>query len=152
MPTSLTNTLPIARSAADVYAYVTQPWRWHEWHPNSKSATSNVDILKEGDTFDEVIEVQPLSPLPVTLRRATHYRVLVARPGKLWQVRGETADGWLEIRYELSEENGGTRFTRTLTLETRGTSRLLMPFLKPRMARMSEIALGNLRRKLEAGT
>ena len=32
------NTIDIARSPQQVFDYVTQPWRWHEWHPSSRSA------------------------------------------------------------------------------------------------------------------
>lgn len=149
MTHTTTNTLEIQAPVANVYDYVTQPWRWHEWHPSSKSATESKQALVVGDTFDEVVEVQPLAPLPLNLRRQTHYNVLIAEPGKLWEVRGQMHDAWLQIRYEFSPTATGTQFTRTLIYATSGPSRLLMPLLKRRMAVVSVIALGNLKRKLE---
>ncbi|MFZ5723797.1 MAG: SRPBCC family protein [Pseudomonadota bacterium] len=149
MPTVLHNRIFIARTPAQVYAYVTRPWLWHEWHPNSRSATADREILQVDDRFDETIAVQPLSPLPLTLLRATRYRVLTAEPGVCWEVHGEMRDGWLRIRYDFVAENGGTRFERTLTYAASGASRLLMPLLRPRMARNSVIALENLRKRLE---
>jgi hypothetical protein len=147
--TTLVNEIEIARSPADVYAYVTQPWRWHEWHPSSRSARADVEVLRVGDAFDEVIEVQPFSPLPPRLRRSTRYRVTKAEPGIVWEVQGDTGDASLTIHYDLAAIGSGTRFTRTLTFATRGLSRIYMPFLRARMARLSEVALGNLKRTLE---
>lgn len=149
MPTQLTNTIEIHCTPEALYRYVTQPWRWHEWHPNSKSASASVETLEAGDTFDEEIELQPLSPLPFRMRRQTRYEVHVAEPFKSWEVKGETKDGWLSIRYEFQPCDGGTLFTRTLTYEIRGLSRLLMPLLKNRMAGQSLIALSNLKKKME---
>lgn len=149
MPTSLRNMIEIGCTAEQLYAYVTQPWRWHEWHPSSKSARASVDGLQVGDEFDEVVELQPLSPLPLTLRRETRYRVMTARPCEEWEVEGRMKDGWLRIRYEFAASATGTRFVRTLTYEARGVSRLLMPLLAKRMQAVSVIALGNLKRRLE---
>ena len=149
MPTTLRNTLDFRCAPDALYAYVTQPWRWHEWHPNSRSATASVEILSPGDTFDEVIEIQPFSPLPITLRRQTHYRVLVAEPHRRWQARGETRDGWLEIDYDFEPIDTGTRFTRTLRYQTSGASLLLMPLLRQRMTVMSRRALLALRERVE---
>ena len=150
MATELTNSIDIRSTPEAVYGYVTQPWRWHEWHPSSRSATRPARPLEVGDTFSEVIELQPLSPLPVRLRRETVYEVVQAEPFRSWSVKGETRDGWLRIRYRLRHIDEGTRFTRTLIFQTRGPSRVWMLFLKKRMARQSLIALVNLRNRLEA--
>lgn len=150
MPTVLTNSIEISCTPEALYRYVSQPWRWHEWHPNSRSASSSVDILQVGDRFDEVIELQPLSPLPFRLRRQTRYEVIEAEQYRSWEVRGETRDGWINIRYEIQPFTGGTRFTRTLTYETTGLSSLLMPFLRSRVAKGSHIALARLKVVLEA--
>jgi hypothetical protein len=151
MATTLSNTIEIRCTPEALYRYVTQPWRWHEWHPNSKSASSPGDRLGIGDHFEEEIELQPFSPLPLRMRRQTRYEVLVAEPFRSWEVRGETRDGWLSIRYVLEPGSDGTVFTRTLTYSTRGLSRMLMPFLKGRMAANSLIALCNLKNRLESG-
>lgn len=151
MPTVLRNSVEIHCPPETLYRYVTQPWRWHEWHPNSRSASSRVDTLQPGDRFDEYIELQPFSPLPFRLRRHTSYQVLVAEPFRAWEARGETRDGWLQIRYELEPTSRGTMFTRTLSYQTSGMSALLMPFLKSRMARQSLTALRNLKAMLDSG-
>jgi hypothetical protein len=150
MATTLINTIDIRCAPKTVYAYVTQPSRWHEWHPNSVWASSASDNLKVGDRFDEDIELQPLSPLPFRMRRRTRYTVLVAEPFSTWEVRGETTDGWLIIRYDLEPAASGTVFRRTLTYQTSGPSRLLMSVLKRRMNNMSLLALARLKSTLES--
>ena len=58
-------------------------------------------------------------------------------------------NGWLRIKYELAELEGGkTEFTRTLTFDVTGLHRLLLPALKRNMAATSKIALQNLVNKL----
>ena len=145
------NEIVIARPPQQVYDYVTQPWCWHEWHPSSQSAVSDVDVLGVGDTFDEVIRLQPLSPLPLNIRRQTHYRVVLAEPGVSFEVRGETGDGDLTIHYDLVRVDEGTLFRRALEYEVRGAMRLIEPVpLFPKMKKLSAVALANLKAKLEA--
>ncbi len=150
MATRLVNTIDICCTPETVYGYVTQPWRWHEWHPSSVWASSDSDALKVGDSFEEEIALQPLSPLPFRMRRQTRYTVRVAEPFRTWEVRGETTDGWLIIRYDLEPGASGTAFSRTLTYQTSGPSRLLMPVLKKRMINISSLALARLKSTLES--
>ena len=152
MPTVLTNSIEIDCTPGALYRYVSQPWRWHEWHPNSISASFSADILQVGDSFDEQIEVHPLSPLPFRFRRQTRYEVIQADPFKSWEVHGEARDGWIHIRYELQPSSGGTIFTRTLSFDVTGLSALLMPLLKSRMDETSRTALATLKVVLEAGS
>ena len=149
--TILQHTIRIARAPREVYDYVTQPWRWHEWHPSSRSAHAAVERLGVGDTFDEEIALRPLAPWPPTLHRHTRYRVLEAVPGERWDVEGAMRDGWLRLRYELTPDADGTRFVRTLRYGARGPSRLWLPLLRGRQAEVSRRALENLRRRLEEG-
>ncbi len=150
MPTQMQHSIDIARSPAEVYAFITQPWHWHHWHPSSKSARAQVGELRVGDSFDEEIVVQPLAPLPLTLHRETHYQVLAAAPAQHWLCRGQMRDGWLEIRYQLQPCVAGTRLTRTLTFDVRGLTRLSLPLLRRRQRQLSPLALANLKALLEA--
>src|SRR5688500_6061105 len=86
--TFLQHTLQLVCAPLALYDYVTQLWRWHEWHPSSRHARAAVDRLQAGDEFEEEIELQPLAPWPPTLRRQTHYRVLEAQPGVQWEAEG----------------------------------------------------------------
>ena len=57
-----------------VYRYVTQPDRWHEWHPTSLSAdTGTTGSLPAGARFTEVIDL-------LGVRVPMSYRVQTARP------------------------------------------------------------------------
>lgn len=150
MNESIQNTIEIAVPAELLYQYVTQPWLWHEWHPNSKSAHGSAATLKAGDSFDEVVEILPISPIPLKLSRQTHYQVSIAIPSVKWQVEGKMKDGWLQICYDFEPSAKGVLFTRTLTYGVTGISRLLMPILRPQMKAMSVLALNNLKTKLEA--
>ena len=150
MTVTINNQIEIACTPQALFDYVTQPWLWHEWHPNSVSAKATVDRLKAGDSFDECIAIQPLSPLPLTLKRQTHYTVLKSRNAEEWQVKGQMKDGWLMIHYTFKPSSTGTLFSRQLDFSATGISRLLMPLLKQGMAQKSLVALGNLQRKMEA--
>ena len=144
------NEIVIACSPERVYDYVSQPWRWHEWHPSSLSAKASVSVLDVGDSFDEVIGLQPLSPVPLTLHRQTHYQVVIARRAEEFEVRGETGDGGLTIHYDLVPSRDGTLFRRRLTYQVSGPLRLIEPLLLyPRMRRLSAQALANLKVMLE---
>ena len=149
MPVIIKNKISIACPVESLFGYVTQPWLWHEWHPNSKSAKASVDNLMEGDSFDEVVELQPLLPIPITMKRQTEYLVFGRNEISFWEVKGIMKDGWLKIRYEFQPSSNGTDFIRTLTFEATGLSRLLMPMLKKNMEVKSLEALNNLKDKLE---
>ena len=144
------NTIEIGCTPEQLYRYLTQPWRWHEWHPSSRGAKASVEVLQVGDEFEEQIELRPFSPLPLRMRRSTRYRVVSAVPAAHWKVEGLVSDGWIQIEYGFSASPGGTHFTRTLSYSARGASRLLMPFLRPRMKRITQQALDALKQRMEA--
>lgn len=150
MTTIQQQTVDFACSVERLHDYVTQPWRWHEWHPSSRSARAAVPVLAVGDTFDEVLELQPFAPLPIRLRRETRYRVEVAERNRAFEVFGETGDGWLRIRYDFASTPTGTRFVRTLSFDARGTTRLMLPLIRRRQQRLGELALANLKHRVES--
>jgi len=145
---TISQTVVIDCTPEALYDYVTQPWRWHEWHPNSLCAEASVSILRTGDTFTETICVEPLSPLPIKLERHTRYRVKQAIAHTAWTVEGKMRDGWLQIDYRFEASGNQTRFSRTLSYQTRGLSLILMPLLRRRMQGMSARALENLQTKM----
>lgn len=149
MPTVIKNIVVIECAPSELYYYVTQPSLWHEWHPNSKSAQYSKDALNTGDKFEEVIELQPLSLLPIYIRRSTQYKVLEANTDVLWLVRGKMKGGWIEIKYQFKSATAGTLFTRTLTYEVEGLMSLMLPLLDKQMKAISLMALENLKRIVE---
>lgn len=150
MPTEI-QTIEIGCSSEELYDYIRQPWRWHEWHPNSKGAQASVDKLEVGDTFEESFEIRVLSFLPVTLRRTLHWTVIEARPPSYWEIHATTKDGSIRFRYEFKPSPGGVRFTRSLDYEMTGITQLLEPLLRRRNAKMSAAAVTNLAKRMEAG-
>ena len=150
MTVRLENEVLIGCPPQQVFDYVTQPGRWHEWHPSSLSAQVAEPALTPGAQFDEQIEVQPLAPLPPRIRRAVQYRVLESEPPLRWVTRGQMRSGWLQISYTLKMSAAGTRFHRRLEFDVSGPLRLLRPLLVRRQRLVSAVALANLKQRLEA--
>ncbi|AUZ46220.1 SRPBCC family protein [Pseudomonas orientalis] len=122
-----------------VYDYVTQPDRWHEWHPSSLSAdTGTRGSLPAGARFTEVIDL-------LGIRVPMSYRVQIAcYPSEFKTVFTSLAvDG--SIHFVLHVQQGGTLFKRILTYETE----LLLPTLHERLIALSGIALDRLKDRLE---
>jgi len=142
------NEVEIPVSARELFKYVTQPWLWHEWHPSSKSASAAHSFLAAADEFEEVIEVQPLAPLPPRMTRSTSYVVTESVPFHTWEAKGKMKDGWLRIRYDFEEQDGVTVFARVLEFDVTGFNRVFMPMLKSKMEKVSVIALQNLKDRM----
>ena len=152
MPVTIHNQIEISVSAEDLFNYVTQPWKWHEWHPSSKSAKAAHSFLATGDEFFEVIEVQPLAPLPPRMTRTTSYTVIESVPFHTWKVEGRMKDGWLRIRYDFEEQDELTLFTRALSFDVSGINRILKPLLRSKMEKISVVALQKLKHNVEEKT
>ena len=123
-----------------VYDYVTQPDRWHEWHPTSLGAeTGTTGSLPAGSRFTEVIDL-------LGVRVPMSYRVQIAhRPSEFKTVFTSLAvDG--SIHYFLQSHLGGTLFKRVLVYETE----LQLATLHGRMLELSAIALDQLKQRLES--
>lgn len=122
-----------------VYAYVTQPDRWHEWHPTSLSAdTGTRGSLPVGTRFTEIIDL-------LGIRVPMSYRVQIARcPNEFRTAFTSLAvDG--ALHYFLQAQRGGTLFKRVLTYETE----LQLAALHERMIELSALALDQLKQRLE---
>ncbi|CRM87412.1 SRPBCC family protein [Pseudomonas sp. 22 E 5] len=122
-----------------VYDYVTQPDRWHEWHPSSLSAdTGTTGSLCAGARFTEMIDL-------LGIRVPMSYRVQIARrPDEFKTVFTSMAvDG--SIHYVLQPCADGTLFKRVLTYGTE----LQLASLHERMLTLSSTALDRLKHRLE---
>lgn len=122
-----------------VYDYVTQPDRWHEWHPTSLGAeTGTSGSLGAGSRFTEMIDL-------LGVRVPMSYRVQIARrPDEFKCVFTSVAvDG--SIHYFLQPFRDGTLFKRVLTYETE----LQLATLHERMHELSAIAMDRLKQRLE---
>ena len=123
-----------------VYDYVTQPDRWHEWHPTSLSAdTGTSGSLPAGQRFTEMIDL-------LGVRVPMSYRVQIAEPPREFKTvfTSLAVDGC--IHYYLQPRGIGTLFTRVLSYETE----LKLNTLEARMVELSNQAMDQLKQRLES--
>lgn len=135
-----TNDVIIDAPIEKVYDYVSQPDRWHEWHPASLSAdTGTAKPLKKGDTFSEKIRIYGQET-------QMSYEVLIASPPHEFKTAftSPLIDG--TIHYTLEKNGDGTRFKRTLDYSIDK----YIATMKSGMLDLSVTALGNLKGKLES--
>lgn len=145
----LENEVMIHRPPREVFRYVTQPWRWHEWHPASESATPSTWELGVGDSFDEIVSMRPFGWVPIRMRRQLRWTVIHSEAPKLWEVHGTSRTIDVRVRYEI-DPVGGTRFRRTFHYAVKGWMRFIeRRFVLPRMRMQSVVALQNLKNALE---
>jgi uncharacterized protein YndB with AHSA1/START domain len=144
------NEIQITRPAAEVFDYVTQPCRWHEWHPASEGATADLGQLQVGKTFDEIVSMKPFGLLPIRLRRQLHWTVTAARPQHSVTLEGKSKT--IDVRVQYALEGGElTRFHRTFHYRVKGWLGIFDAlFVLPRMRAQSATALANLKRRLES--
>jgi hypothetical protein len=147
MPISIHNEIEIRVAAKDLFNYVTQPWLWHQWHPSSISASAAHSFTACGDEFTEQAEARLLPHLPIT--RRIEYTVTEAVPFHTWEARGKMKDGWIRIRYDFEEKGGVTFFARSMDMDVTGLTRILLPLLKPKMEKLSMVALNNLKSRMQ---
>jgi carbon monoxide dehydrogenase subunit G len=145
---TLIDEITIARPANQVFAYVTQPDLWHEWHPASTSAVLPRKPLQVGDAFREIISVK--YPL-VSVRRHTEYAVSISKKNETWEVRGKSSLFDLIIHYDFIPDGDTTLFKRTLTYDVKGPLQWFEPVLvRPKIRSQSAHALRNLKALLES--
>ena len=143
------NEVLIDRSAEAVHGYVSQPWRWHEWHPASESATQAPAGLSAGAQFNEVVSMKPLAMLPIRVRLHLHWTVLESAPPHVLEMRATSNIIDVHVRYEI-ERVSLTRFHRVFRFQVKGWLRFVAHYFMPaRMRAQSIIALSNLKRVLE---
>ncbi len=146
----LVNDIHIHRPQQEIFHYVTQPWRWHEWHPASESASANRKDLRIGDGFEEVVSMRPFGLLPLRMRRHLRWTVVQSQAPQMWEVHGTSATIDVRVRYEL-DASQATQFRRTFHFTVKGWMRhIARSFVLPRMQRQSDIAMQNLKLTLES--
>ncbi|MBL8324691.1 MAG: SRPBCC family protein [Rubrivivax sp.] len=108
---TLEHVVRLARPPADVYALVTNPSRWHEWHPNTRDVDAAADhSLGVGEAVIERIRVGPF-------RGAVTWKVTAAESGQRWVLYGDAGRGFeSELEYTLQPDGQGTLFRRQVRL------------------------------------
>ena len=100
----------IARSPNEVFAYVTTPGYWPEWHPSSLGVTGATDhSLQVGEVVTE-------SFLVAGRKGSAHWTVREREESRRWVIVGQVEGGGTgTITYTLSPQDGGTFFEREFT-------------------------------------
>lgn len=132
----------LPRAPAEVFALVTNPSRWHEWHPNTRDVDASADhSLAEGETVIERIRVGPF-------RGAVTWRVTSAEPARRWVLLGDAGRGFqAELEYRLAPHDAGTLFRRRVRMQWPWWF-LFGGAATRTMARDATAALANLQRVL----
>lgn len=137
----------IARPPESVFAYVTTPGNWPQWHPSSLGVEGTLSSLKVGEEVTETFRVAGRKGQVVwrcTERQAPHRWVIEGR------IVGRKSGG--TISYSLSSEHGGTRFRREFVYQAPNLLFALLDRLifRQRIQSESEEALRRLKQRLEA--
>ena len=145
MPPVITTT-DVDRPAADVFAYATDPARFHEWQAG----------VTEGH-LDRPGPVEAGARCLTTRRiggvnRAVTSEVTHVDPPRTWGVRG--IDGPIRATVDLTVEplaGGTSRLTIAVDFEGHGIGKLLVPLLARRQAQKEMPAnIATLKRRIEA--
>jgi carbon monoxide dehydrogenase subunit G len=138
-----TQSVHIAAAPEAVYAFVTNAAQWHTWHPATHSVRDVPDRpLVLGETMVEEIRAG--------LRHFdAKWQVIEHVPPRRWAIETRTPLGHSTVSYELTPQDGGTRFQRTCEFASTGAWSLLDgTALKWMLQRQATKALENLRRRL----
>jgi uncharacterized protein YndB with AHSA1/START domain len=145
MPPVITTT-DVDRAAADVFAYATDPARFHEWQAG----------VTEGH-LDHPGPVEAGTRCLTTRRiggasRTVTSEVTHVDPPRTWGVRG--IDGPIRATVDLTVEpltGGASRLTIAVDFEGHGIGKILVPLLVRRQAQKEMPAnLATLKRRIEA--
>ena len=142
----ITTTADVDRAAADVFAYATDPARFHEWQAG----------VTEGH-LDHPGPVEAGARCLTTRRiggasRTVTSEVTHVDPPRTWGVRG--IDGPIRATVDLTVEpltGGASRLTIAVDFEGHGIGKMLVPLLVRRQAQKEmPTNLATLKRRIEA--
>lgn len=144
--TMIVTAADIARPPAEVFAYVTTPGHWPEWHPSSLAVSGNVDHpLAVGESVVEDFQV-------AGRRGRVTWRVSAREPDRMWRIAGDI-DGRKAgvVGYSLAPTASGTHFVRTFEYRSPNLLFALLNRLsiRGRIDTESELAVRQLKARLE---
>jgi uncharacterized protein YndB with AHSA1/START domain len=136
----------IMRSPEEVFAYVTTPGHWPEWHPSSLGVTGATDhSLAVGEEVTE-------SFLVAGRKGSAHWTVREREEPRRWVIFGQVEGGGTgSITYTLTPQDGGTLFEREFTYAMSNPLLGLLDalVLRRRIEAESAEALRRLKERLE---
>jgi Polyketide cyclase / dehydrase and lipid transport len=143
--TSIRTTATIARSPAELFAYVTTSGNWPQWHPSSLRVSGTADRpMVLGDTCIEEF-------LVAGRRGSCTWTVRECIENRRWRIDTNAPEGYASITYSFEPSNGTTRFERLLEYRMRSPFFALLDglVLRARIRRESEEASRRLKVRLE---
>ena len=140
----------IARPIEQVYAYVTTPGHWPDWHPSSLGVTGATDhSLAVGEEVTERFRV-------AGRRGEVVWRVTERESPLSWTIDGHITSargGSGVVSYALTPRDGATFFERTFTYPAPNALFALLDaaLIRRRIQAESEEAMRRLKARLESG-
>jgi uncharacterized protein YndB with AHSA1/START domain len=145
---SIVSEATIARTPDEVFAFVTTPGNWPQWHPSSLGVSGATDhSLEVGEScVEEFVVAGRLG--------SCEWRVTERDVPRRWAIATETPRGDATIRYDLTPQAGGTFFRRELAYRLPNAlfKALDVLFMGKRVRAESDEALWRLKRALETST
>ena len=126
----------------DVFAYISDPTKWPEWHTDMKEvAHAEGPQQGVGATYRYTAKAGGM-----TLRSTIRVREL--EPGRRIAWEGPWEKGVRPLgAYSVEATPGGARWTARLTPETRGLMRLFEPMMARMVRKQNEDALRRLQKR-----
>ena len=138
-------TVLIARSPADVFAYTSDLRNEPSWNVEVVSVASGAD-----ETGLEVGRSYATRFVPFLAEEEGTLSVVEVEPGTSVILQTEFAGLTSRITYSYAAHGQGTRFTRDVEVHPVGMLRLITPFVRRRVRRANRRDVANLKRLLEA--
>lgn len=140
---SFTNIVDIDRTAADVYAYLsdlehTPDWNW----AITKTRKTTPGPIQVGTRYRQTRTV----PGPAT----EDLEITTLEPDSHIGIKGTLAHFSARLDYHLDQRDGYTELTNSVTLETNGALALAAPVLGPRIKKAVDNNLAVLKTRLES--
>ncbi len=151
MERSFARNIWIEAPIEQVFAYATDPKRWHEWYPSSAPTSADCPARAVGDQF-RIVTTQP-APLPLLPNIASEiaYTVTDIDEPRLWSVLGNSNKVRTWTTYEFADGTDGTHFLRTFRYAPKGALvGALTVALWPGIVRAAEQGLARLKERLES--
>lgn len=149
--TRIVSAVDIARPPSEVFAYVTTPGHWPQWHPSSLAVSGAVDHpLQVGESVVEDFEV-------AGRRGRVTWRVTAREPDRLWRIAGtiegrESGTVGYSLAPAATATATGTHFVREFEYRTPNLlfAMLNRLSLRSRIEAESAQAVRQLKERLES--